>query len=265
MSSHVEREVPLDLIELPARPHRISIDDSELNRLADDIAANGLHQVVGVRELADSDRLVLIYGHRRLLAHRMLRRASIRARVYPHDADELQIRMAENELRADLTPVEQAHICREFVERGDPVAAVARYFRRSDQWVRGRLALLDLPDELQAAVADRVITVGVAWELARVDYEPYRRDLIREAANHGCTERTAQAWASQYLADAERIKANTMKVEEIAARREQFRMMTDCAVCRASVDFADTRALRVCSGCMQQLLAALAEEAGQAG
>lgn len=259
MTEFVERFIELALIDRPDRPHRLTIDIDELNRLADDIAANGLHQAVAVKPKGVGGRYATIYGDRRVIAYRMLNRETIRARIYPADADELQIRMAENEMRADLTPVEQAHICAEFVDRAEPLVAIARHFRRSPAWVSSRLALLELPEDLQAALAERVITVSVAQALARVDHDVYRRQLIAEAGNHGCTERTAAAWAAHYLADRERLISNTMTVEQLRARREDFRLMCQCQVCQGEVDLVDTSALRVCRACLAQLADALAE------
>lgn len=254
---YIERELPVEWITEPERPHRLQIDAEELHRLADDIAANGLHQRPGVRETENKQRFALIYGHRRLLAFRVLGRPEIPVKVYPAGTDELQVRMAENELRADLNPIEQAHICREFIERGDPVTAIARYWRRSDGWVRGRLALLELPADVQEAMADGVLTPAVAHELARVDNDRYRVSLIAEAANHGCSERTAAAWAAHYLADRERIITNTMTIEQLAARRESFVVKAICEICQQEHDLTRTRALRCCLPCLEAVAAAL--------
>lgn len=257
------RLVPLSSIREPAVPARLALDLEELQRLADDIAANGLHQPIGLRERPGGSGYDLIFGHRRYLAHKLLNRVAIAARLYAADADELQVRMAENEMREDLTPVEQAHLCRAFAARGDAPLMIARYFRRSESWVRARLGLLDLPTDIQDAIAGRTITVGVAQELARVDDDSYRRGLIREAGAHGATERTAAVWAAHFLADRERIVANAMTVDEIRARREDYKLMADCAVCRRTVEFVATRSLRCCASCLEELARALAEGAAE--
>ena len=86
-----ERELRCDLIDEP--PHRLrgEIDPERLGALADSIAAEGLHQAVGVCGPRADGRYVVGFGHRRLLAHRLLGRPTVRARVYPEGTDLLLI------------------------------------------------------------------------------------------------------------------------------------------------------------------------------
>lgn len=256
-----ERDWPSVEIEEPLRPSRERIDLEALQRLADDVAANGLHQRIGVKLIPDTPRVRVVYGHRRFLAMKLLNWPAMPVKVYAADADELQIRMAENEMRADLNPIEQAKLCREFVERGDPITATARYFRRSPGWVSERLALLDLPDDVQEAISDGVLSVAVAHELARVDHDVYRVQLIAEAANHGCSERTAAAWAAHFLADRARLVANAITIQEMAARRQEYKITASCECCQQDVELADSVSLRLCRGCQVQIARALATPA----
>jgi ParB/RepB/Spo0J family partition protein len=259
MHDYVECEYPLGLIQTPARPSRLMVDADALGRLADDIAANGLHQRIGLRRLSTGEGAEMIYGDRRRLAFALLGRAAIPAKVYPHTVDVLHVRMSENEMRENLNAIEQALEAVAFLERGEPLAGVARRFRRSPAWINERLALLDLPEDVQTAVAKGQLTLGVARALGAVDFADYRAQLIGEATRAGASERVVAVWVAQYLADAPRIKANTITVDEIVARREEFRVVARCPGCEKDHPFEATRALRFCVPCAEQLTTLLAQ------
>ncbi len=247
------RALPLAQILEPSHRLRESIDASKLGELADDIAANGLHQAIGVRGPLDEDTYEIVYGHRRYLAHKLLNRATIEARVYPRELDPLLASVAENEQREQLTPYEQALVVRRFRERGEPNAAIARFLRRSDMWVRDRLELLSWPAELQEAVHQGTLNLSVARALAEIDHADYRASLIEEATRTGATARIVEVWRAHYVADRDRIVGNHLAVAEIAQRREQWKIMVPCDLCHEDQDYQRTRALRVCEECLAEL------------
>lgn len=88
--------------------------DDGVSDLVQSIARHGLLQPVGVvpKDKPDSRGRIydLVFGHRRLAAHRLLGLAAIRAHVLmrPSDAVVLDIALSENDRRRQLTPVERA-------------------------------------------------------------------------------------------------------------------------------------------------------------
>jgi hypothetical protein len=146
--------------------------------------------------------------------------------------------------------------------RGHPIAAVARLCRRSEAWVRERLALLDLPADVQEAVQRRELPLSVAVQLARVDHDDYRRELIREAIQTGASARTAAVWVAHYEADRDRILTNRMTVHEIVEARAAYRIYYPCDACGRETPYEDTRAWRLCWDCHAALQQALAAEMG---
>lgn len=262
---HPRATLPLHLIREPSHRLRENIDAGKLGELADSIAAEGLHQPVGVRgPLADAS-YEIVYGHRRYLAHQLLRRETIEATIYPEDFDPLLAAVSENLQREQMTPYEEAQAVARFVARGEPDAAIARLFRRSAAWVRARRDLLAYPADIQAAVRDEVINLGVAAALADVDHPEYRQSLIAEAARTGAKAPTAELWRQHYLTDRERIIGNNLVVAEIAERRESWRIVIACDLCSMDQDYANTRAVRVCVACFNQLQAVKQEAARAEG
>lgn len=258
------QRVPLALIREPSHCLRVSIEPGSLGELADSMAAEGLHQPIGVRGPGGDGGFEVVWGHRRLLAARLLAWPTIAARVFPATYDPLLAAISENLQRTDLTPIEEAHAVARFLERGQARVAIARLFRRSPAWVDARLALLELPEDLRAAIQEHRLTVTVAEQLGAIDHEPYRRSLIAEAERTGATGTVAALWRQHYLADRDRIVSNALAIEEIASRREAWKILVPCELCGENHEYQHTRSLRVCHPCLDAVLALVAAEATRA-
>jgi len=248
-------------IDPPRDAHRLAVDEQRLGELADSMAAEGLHQPIGVRAYGMPERLEVIYGHRRYLAARMLGWTEIEVRNYPAGADVLLIRASENNNREQLSPAEEAEQVRRFRDAGYSRAGMARALRKSVGWVETRLALLECPQDIRTAVHVGQLSLAVAVRFAAIDHEPYRRELIGEATRTGCTALQADAWVAAYAADRERIVHNLATVEDIAASREKFVIKIGCDACAGEFRYEQTRTMRFCLACTATLQAALAAEA----
>jgi ParB/RepB/Spo0J family partition protein len=245
--------IRLALIDPPAQPSRDAIDPERVGALADDIAANGLLQPIGITGPGPDGRYRVAYGHRRLLALRLLQWTDVPALVWPHDTDPAQLRISENNIREQLTPLEEAADVKRMLDRGHPLSAVARFYRRSVAWVNGRRELLDLPPDVREALADQKLGLDVARIIGDVDHEPYRRSLIAEAARTGATANVVTVWRAHYIADRERIIENHMMVAEIAERREAWKIVIDCELCGEPKEYPQTRSLRACIPCLEEV------------
>lgn len=258
MSEMPFHDVRLDQIDEPTHQLRERLDPDRLGALADSIAAEGLHQPIGLRGPLPTGRYEIVWGHRRYLAVRSLNRATITARTFPPAFDPLLARVSENLNREQLNPVEEAHAVVLMFERGHSRAEIARQFRRSLSWVDQRAALLELPTDVLDAIREHGLTLAVARLLADVDHEPYRRQLLYEAVTHGVTEASAAVWRQHYLADRDRIVSNTIKIEQLIQDREKYRILYPCDWCDQPTPYEGTRTARLCVSCMTQLDAAKA-------
>jgi ParB family chromosome partitioning protein len=251
-------------IREPSHQLREAIDPEGLGVLADSMAAEGLHQPIGLKGPARDGSWEIIFGHRRFLAAQLLRWPAIPARLYPLDTDAELVAVTENLQRTDMTPLEEARAIARFIERGEADAAIARLFRRSAVWVASRRALLTMPDDLQRAVHEGRLKLGVAAALRDVDHDRYRGQLVEEAQRTGATVQTAEVWRQHYLSDKARIIGNTLTVEEITERREAWKIVVPCDLCRTDHEYTATRALRVCTGCFNSLAHAIREAEAEA-
>lgn len=248
-----EDVIPMELVDEPPRPSRDVIDPERLGTLADDIAANGLLQKPGVRGPMPTGRFELIWGHRRLLALRLLRWREVPCMVYPATYDPDVARVAENLQREELNPIEEAQECQRFIDKGMPRAAVARLFRRTPAWVDGRLTLLHFPADIQQAVRDGQVSIGVAGVLAQLDHDLVRADFLKEAIRTGAKTATAETWLYHYRADRDRIVTNALTVEQFVSERESWKIMVPCDLCNEDTDYQRTRSLRICTECLPHI------------
>jgi len=245
--------LPVARIREPSHQLRASIDPEALGELADSMASEGLHQPIGARgPLADGDYEV-VWGHRRFLAARLLGWDTIAARVFGPAFDPLLAAVSENLQRTDLNPLEQAAAIQRFLDRGEPVAGIARLFRRSQAWVRERLALRDLPADLQAVVTASSLPLAVVRSLADIDHADYRAELIREAIRTGASATTADVWRAHYLSDRERILSNHLVVDQIVSERATFVITYPCDWCSALAAYETTTGFRFCARCTGEL------------
>lgn len=263
MHDETTRQLATSWILEPRHRLRESIDGERLGALADSMAAEGLHQPIGVRGPLQDGKYEIVWGHRRFLAAILLGWPTIECKVHDASYDPLLAAVTENNNREDLTPMDDARALAKFRERGEPTSAIARLWRRSPQWVSERLDLLALPQDLQDALHDRELSLGVARALAGIDHGEYRASLISEAQRTGANARTVEVWAAHYHADRERIVSNHMMVEEIMSRRDAWKLYIDCELCGEPKEYTATRSLRACVECMNAL-ATLIQEQGRA-
>jgi len=258
MNDHPIKKLPLARIGPPINPLRESVDIERLGELADSMAAEGLHQPIGVLDAREGEHYALIWGDRRTRAARMLAWETIDARVFPQTYDPLLAAVTENLQRTDLSPMDEARAVARFVEREQPDAAIARLFRRSPGWVSQRRQLLSLQPDLQAAVHSGTLAIASALALSQIDHDDYRQELLNEALRTGASARVVDVWRSHYEADKDRIIGNHLTIQEIAIRRDAWVIMVPCDACGRKVEYPETVSWRICTGCDADLRAAMA-------
>ena len=145
--SHTLHHIPLDQIDEAALPRdRTTVDPTALSDLSLSIAAHGLRMPIEVFA-ANGDTghaYGLISGFRRLTAHRDLGLPTIPAflRTPADGATAMAAMIEENEIRADITPWERAHILLTAIDAGlFPTLddALPRLFPTYDRFRQNRL------------------------------------------------------------------------------------------------------------------------------
>jgi ParB family chromosome partitioning protein len=174
-SGHRVQRVSVESLEPnPFQPRR-EFPTEELNQLVESLRNNGLMQPILVRRHGEGHQILA--GERRWRAARELGWSQIEAVVV--DADDrrmVQWALIENVQRQDLSPMDLAHafrqMSRDFGMKQEEIATEIGMSRPS---VANLLRLLDLPAEIQQAVAKGAITMGAARALLALPDDETRK------------------------------------------------------------------------------------------
>jgi len=128
-----------------------------VRKLADSIATDGLQYPVIVRPYDyPPHSYQLVAGFRRFAAIKLLSRDEIPAMVTEKEITDFEahkLNLLENLERKDLNILEEARGIRHIFPHGENVTTIARELGRDRPWVYRRMALLELPVEVQYMVA----------------------------------------------------------------------------------------------------------------
>lgn len=168
--------------------NRETFDPVELQSLADSIGELGLLQPITVRRECDlaGERYILVAGERRLRACKLLGWGDIPAIVSDEPLDETAAlrTLAENMVRVDPGPLEEARGLAQARERyGLEGNDLARRLGKNPRWVRDRLALLALADDVAHWVQVGTLPIGRAVLISDLDVN--RQRLAVQAHERG--------------------------------------------------------------------------------
>jgi len=162
--------------------------------------------------------------------------------------------LTENLQRKQLSPLEEAQQLADLLKVAtEGVDEIADLTGRSVQWILNRLEILDWPEALQAHIHMGHINLSAASRLARIP-DPDLRDLrISQAAEHGCTARTANLW----LQDATTPQALPTESDNFSSAnlpaQQQPQATTICLLCQEPKLFTEVIPQHVCHPCLTEL------------
>jgi ParB/RepB/Spo0J family partition protein len=164
------RSIPLSaIVPIDGFNPRQAFDDAELRALSSSMLERGCLVPVLVQATGDG-AYRLVDGEKRYkaaaIAALMELPAIVRAADAGEDAVELEAELlvdavVANQLRSQLTPIEEALACRRLkTEHGLTVKGIAQRLQMTQARVRDRLAILELPDTLWPRIASGEIPVN---------------------------------------------------------------------------------------------------------
>jgi ParB family transcriptional regulator, chromosome partitioning protein len=176
----------------PFQPRR-HFDPAEIAALAGSIKQHGVLQPIIVR--AVGDRYQLIAGERRLRASVEAQVADIAARVMVLDDRKVsELAMVENLQREDLNAIEKATAFKDYLHRyGGTQEELAGRLGLDRSTLSNLIRLLELPEEVQAAVLSKAITAGHARALLGLPDAESKVAACRQIVADGLTVRQAEA------------------------------------------------------------------------
>ncbi len=168
--------------------------EKKLQSLQKDIKKRGVMQPIEVVRHSGpkGEPYMLVFGHRRVIACRALKRKHIDAHVLPQNAtkkDVYQRRAAENAKRKDLSAMENARELQIGIKLHKMTAKeLAEDRGMTIGWVSQHLQLLKLPEKVQNAVEDGSITATHAREIVRVTDTKTQERLLSKAKEMPVTD-----------------------------------------------------------------------------
>jgi ParB/RepB/Spo0J family partition protein len=156
---------------------RSEFGDEQMAELVESVKQHGIITPLTLASETDG-RFTIIAGERRYRAAKAAKLKEVPAQVRDGDGHALTLAVAENVIRADLNPVEEARAYERLVAEHGDTAKVAKLVGRSEKLIGERLDLLRVPDEAQALLAARKVPLACAPALIRIaEQEPLLADL----------------------------------------------------------------------------------------
>lgn len=176
------------------QPRRV-FNDEKLAELAQSIKEHGLTQPIVVVYDAGLDKYEIVVGERRFRASQLAGLTEIDAIIHKHLDDKQMCALAliENIQREDLNPIETALGYKSLMSKFYVTQTeLAAYCGKSKAAVSNSLRLLELPEEMQQALQDGVITEGHGKALLMVTDAAKRTALFAKLQKNKMSVRQAE-------------------------------------------------------------------------
>lgn len=186
---------------------RREFDEAALEELRESIARHGILQPLSVRAVGDG-KYELIAGERRLRAARLAGRATVPVVVRTaSDAEMAEMALIENIQREDLNPIEEARAYEQLLTKFRlSQEELARRVARSRSAIANSVRLLRLAEEVQAFIANGVLSMGQTRPLLALESKTLQREAAEYIQEHELTARGAEALVKRLLKDSNVLK-----------------------------------------------------------
>ncbi len=185
-------EVPVESIRPNPYQPRKTFDKEKLKELSESIKKHGIIQPLVVRKKGLNYELVA--GERRLRAAKLAKLQTVPVLVRDYDEKQMrELSLVENIQRHDLNPLEEAKAIQELMKQCSYTQAqAAERLGRSRAAVANLLRMLNLPEELQAMIADEKVTAGQMRPLSALTDREQQLKIGRALAENGWSARTVE-------------------------------------------------------------------------
>lgn len=203
----IPAELSIDVIQPNRFQPRREFDEAALEELRESIAQHGILQPVTVRDIG-AGKYELIAGERRLRAAKMAGLTTIPAIFRTaNDAEMAEMALIENLQREDLNPIEEAHAYQRLLtEFKLSQEQLARRVARSRSAIANSVRLLRLAKEVQAFIANGVLTMGQARPLLALETAALQREAAEYIQEHELSARGVEALVKRLAKDPNALK-----------------------------------------------------------
>lgn len=246
-------DIALTHILPPRIQPRLEENDPAIEELAASIERHGLISPLTVVE--EKDKYRLLAGNRRLHALRALGRTYAPCNVIAPNPDiEDEITIAENLIRLDLSPVEEAYAFALHLDHtGQTHDQLADQLGKERTYVTRRLLLLDLDNTTLGALEEGVINLSQALLLRRIPDESVRERFIEHADTYGANVRIMAMWVANYEKEEVQAQAENNRDLDPAAYEPAREVFMACDRCDTPTSYDILRPVYLCPGCRRAI------------
>ncbi|MDN7228552.1 nucleoid occlusion protein [Planococcus liqunii] len=184
-----EEVVKLPIAKISANKFqpRTVFDEEKIEELARTIEIHGVIQPIVVRASEQEGDYEIIAGERRFRAMSSLGWEEVPAIIRQlSDKETASIALIENLQREELTSIEEANAYQNLLEiQGITQEALAQRLGKGQSTVANKLRLLKLPEEIQMALLNRIITERHARVLLKIKDADKQKKMFDETVEQG--------------------------------------------------------------------------------
>ena len=231
------KTVPVEFLHPGRYQPRHSIDDSQIQELAQSVREKGILQPILVRRHPDEANVFeIIAGERRWRAAQIAQIHEVPIVIKDlDDREALEIALVENLQRQDLSPLEEAEGYRRLMDEfAHSQAALGKALGKSRSHVANMMRLLALPKEVKALLDGGDLTAGHARALLNAD-KPVA--LARRVVRRGLNVRQTEALAKRAKEKKKGLSAPAKDTDTLALERDISALLG----LRAEIRFRDGR------------------------
>lgn len=180
-----------DIAPNPFQP-RLQFDEAKLSELAESIKTHGILQPLIVTQ--KGGKYEIIAGERRFQAAKLagLQRVPVIVKT-ADDQQKLELAIVENIQRHDLSPIEEAKSFRQLSDEfGLTQEEIAKKLGKNRSSVANKIRLLELPIEIQRALAEGKITEGHAKVILSISNPEKQRAFFELIIKNNLTVRQTE-------------------------------------------------------------------------
>ena len=207
-------EISVEVIAPNRFQPRREFDEAALEELRESIARHGILQPLSVRAVGDG-KYELIAGERRLRAARLAGRTTVPVVVRTaSDAEMAEMALIENIQREDLNPIEEARAYEQLLTKFRlSQEELARCVARSRSAIANSVRLLRLAEEVQAFIANGVLSMGQTRPLLALESKTLQREAAEYIQEHELSARGAETLVKRLLKDPNVLKKAAQPVQ----------------------------------------------------
>lgn len=251
-------QIKLSELRLPTHDLRVTIDADALDELADSLRDQGQLQAIGVR-IAGENEYEVVFGARRTRAAKSLGWETIRAEILDEASAETNAaaKLIENVQREALTPIEEGYGLIALIADGETdIRYLQRQTGKSREWIKNRLSLIDLPEDIQSHIQTGELGIAAAKYLGAIDNPEVRATYVKHAIDNGCTADQAKIWAAgaQYAETGlTTMQLNEAELERMNTEPQVVDQKYNCFRCAQVKTWRQINTLVLCGPCQEHI------------